>query len=137
MTFLNSIVSWINIKRMYEIDLFKKFPLDVQHETLMKLLKKAKDTEWGLKYDFKSIKTIQDYQNRFPLQDYDSFKPYIKRLQKGEQNILWSSDIKWFAKSSGTTSDKSKFIPVSKEALEDCHYRGGKDIIALDRKSVV
>jgi hypothetical protein len=116
---------------MYEIDLFKKFPLDVQHETLMKLLKKAKDTEWGLKYDFKSIKTIQDYQNRFPLQDYDSFKPYIKRLQKGEQNILWSSDIKWFAKSSGTTSDKSKFIPVSKEALEDCHYRGGKDIIAL------
>jgi len=131
MQFINSLVTWLNFKRLYQIDLFKKFPFDVQRESLIKLVDKAKNTEYGKQYDFGSIKSIEDFQKRVPVQNYDGLKPYIERLLKGEQNILWPSEIRWFAKSSGTTSDKSKFIPVSSEALEDCHFRGGKDILAL------
>ncbi len=131
MPLINSIVSWINIKRISQIDLFRKYPVDVQLETLSKLLRKAKDTEIGKKYDFDSISSLDDFQSRIPLQDYEQLKESVNRLRKCEQSILWPSEIKWFAKSSGTTCDKSKFIPVSKEALEECHFRGGKDIIAI------
>jgi hypothetical protein len=131
MPIINSIVSWLNVKRNYQIEFFKKYPVDVQKETLFKLLNKAKDTEWGLKYDYKSITSVGKYKERVPLQDYESLKPYIDRLREGEQNLLWYEKIKWFAKSSGTTSEKSKFIPVSNESLEDCHFRGGKDTLAI------
>lgn len=131
MPLINSIVSWLNFKRRYQIELFKKFPFDVQRETLFKLLDRAKDTEWGIRYDFASIKTIKDFQERLPLVTYERYKPVIDRLLKGGKDIVWPGEIKWFAKSSGTTSDKSKFIPVTKESLEDCHFRGGKDVIAI------
>ncbi len=131
MPLINSIVTWLNFKRLYQIDLFKKFPFDVQRESLFKLVNRAKSTEWGEAHDYKSITSIETFQERVPIQTYEDVKPYVERLMKGEQNILWPSEIKWFAKSSGTTSDKSKFIPVSKEALEDCHFRGGKDILAI------
>jgi hypothetical protein len=131
MAIIQSLISWLHIKRMTQIDLFRKYPVDVQMETNYKLLKKARDTEWGKKYDFASIFSITDFQNRIPLSDYESLTEDITRLRKNEQNILWPSEIKWFAKSSGTTNDKSKYIPVSREALEDCHFKGGKDLIAL------
>ena len=131
MQFINSLVTWLNFKRLYQIDLFKKFPFEVQRESLFKLIDKAKDTAYGKQYNFSSIKTIEEFQERVPVKNYDGLKPYIERLLKGEQNVLWPSEIKWFAKSSGTTNDKSKFIPVSREALEDCHFRGGKDILAV------
>ena len=131
MPIIRSIVSWLSIKRNHQVELFRKYPFDVQQEILFKLLDKAKETEWGEKYDFASIKTIKEFQNRLPLQKYEDIKPYVERLRKGERDLLWPGEIKWFAKSSGTTSDKSKFIPVSKEALEECHYRGGKDILAF------
>jgi hypothetical protein len=131
MPILTSIISWLNIKRISQIDLIRKYPFDVQEETFHKLIKKAQDTEWGLKYDYKSIADIETFQSRVPLQDYDDIKPFVERLRKGETNLLWPSEIKWFAKSSGTTSDKSKFIPVSKEALEECHFQAGKDGIAI------
>jgi len=131
MQFINSLVTWLNFKRLYQIDLFKKFPFEVQRESLFKLVDKAKDTAYGKQYNFSSIKTIEEFQERVPVKNYDGLKPYIERLLKGEQNVLWPSEIKWFAKSSGTTNDKSKFIPVSREALEDCHFRGGKDILAV------
>jgi len=131
MPLLTSIVTWINTKRIHQIDLFRKYPFDVQQEMLFKLLDKAKNTEWGKKYDYASIQTINDFQQRVPVQTYEEIKPYVNKLREGQNNVLWPSDIKWFAKSSGTTSDKSKFIPVSKEALEECHFRGGKDIMAL------
>lgn len=108
-----------------------KYPHDVQLEWLKKLVYSAQDTEWGQKYDYKSISTVKQFKERVPLQDYDSLKPYIERVRKGEQNIIWNSEIKWFAKSSGTTSDKSKFIPVSEESLEECHYKGGKDMLSI------
>ena len=84
--------------------------------------------------DTDSIYSIEDFQQRVPISTYEDIKPYINRLREGEQNLLWPTEIKWFAKSSGTTSDKSKFIPVSNEALEDCHFRGGKDVIAFYTK---
>ena len=131
MKIINSIVTWLNFKRLYQIDLFKKFPYDAQREVLFNLIDKSSKTEFGEKYDFKSIDSIEKFQERVPVHSYEDIKPYIDRLLKGEQNILWPTDIKWFAKSSGTTNDKSKFIPVSKETLEDVHFRGGKDVLAL------
>jgi len=118
-------------KRIHQIDLFMKYPHEVQSEWLKKLLATAKDTEWGKKYDYKNISDIEQFRNNVPLNDYESLKPYIERVRRGEQNILWNSDIRWFAKSSGTTNDKSKFIPVSEEALEDCHFKGGKDMLSI------
>lgn len=131
MPIINSLISWFNTKRLHEIDLFRKYPCDVQTETLFMLLDKAKSTEWGKKFDYKSIRRIDQFQERVPFQSYEDIKPYVERLKNGEKNLLWPGEIKWFAKSSGTTSDKSKFIPVTKDALEDCHFRGGKDVLAI------
>jgi hypothetical protein len=131
MSIINSVGSWIIKKRIHQIDLFRKYPIEVQQETLKRLLVSARDTEWGLKHDYQGIKSHKDYKNRVPIQDYEGLKPYVERLRKGEQNLLWPTEIKWFAKSSGTTSDKSKFIPVSMEALEECHYKCGKDMLSI------
>lgn len=131
MQIINSIVTWLNFKRLYQIDLFKKFPYDAQREVLFNLTDQARNTEFGKKHDFKSIDRIETFQERVPIHTYENIKPYIDRLLKGEQNILWPTDIKWFAKSSGTTNDKSKFIPVSQETLEEAHFRGGKDVLVL------
>jgi hypothetical protein len=131
MTVVNSILSWIMKKRIHQIEFFMKYPNEVQEEWLFNLINSARNTEWGKKYDYKSIESRDEFVNRVPLQNYDTLKPYIERMLQGEENILWFSDIKWFAKSSGTTSDKSKFIPVSNESLEECHYKGGKDLLSI------
>jgi len=124
-------MNWVNTKRLHQIDLFRKYPVDVQRETLFKLLDEAKDTRIGKQYGFAEIQSFSEYQDNVPVRNYEAYKPLISRVMEGEQNLFWPSEIKWFAKSSGTTSDKSKFIPVSWESLEDCHYRGGKDILAI------
>jgi hypothetical protein len=134
MPLLNSIISWVNVKRLHQIELFKKYPFDVQQEIFFKLLEQASRTTWGIQYGYDSISSIEDFQKQVPISTYGDMKPYINRLREGEQNLLWPSEIKWFAKSSGTTSEKSKFIPVSFEALEECHFRGGKDVIAFYTK---
>ena len=131
MTIINSFVSWILKKRIHQIDLFRKYPMEVQSECLKNLIVTAKDTKWGKKHRYGAINSLREFQESVPIQDYENVKPYIQRLRKGEQNVLWPSEIKWFAKSSGTTSDKSKFIPVSQEALEECHYKCGKDMLSI------
>lgn len=131
MSLLNSIAAWWMKKRIHQIELFMKYPYDVQAEWLRKLTASAKDTEWGRRYNYSAIQTLDQFKERVPIQDYDSLKPFIERVRRGEQNVLWPSEIKWFAKSSGTTSDKSKFIPVSPESLEECHYSGGKDMVTI------
>lgn len=113
------------------MELFMKYPIEVQEEWRENLISAAKDTEFGRKYDFESIESYHDFANRVPLHSYEDLYPHIERLLKGEQNILWPTDIKWFAKSSGTTNARSKFIPVSAEALEDCHFKGGKDMLSI------
>ncbi|KAF0204676.1 MAG: GH3 auxin-responsive [Bacteroidetes bacterium] len=131
MTLINSLISWFMKKRMHQIELFMKYPHDVQEEWFRKLMLSARGTEWGKKYGYSEIEHYRTFAERVPINEYDDLKPYIDRLRKGEQNLLWNSDIKWFAKSSGTTSDKSKFIPVSEEALEECHFKGGKDLLSI------
>lgn len=131
MPILPSIIIQLNRKRIHQIDLFRNYPFDVQKDVLMKLLDRARDTEWGQQYHFRSIRHVSDFQKRLPIQNYDDLKPVIQRLRDGARDILWPGEIKWFAKSSGTTSDKSKFIPVTKDALEECHFRGGKDVLVL------
>ncbi|WP_196889658.1 GH3 auxin-responsive promoter family protein [Aureivirga sp. CE67] len=128
---VNSIISWILKKRIHQIELFLKYPNEVQQELLMKLLKKAKSTTIGKMYDFDSINSVEEYRKRVPIQQYESIEPLIEKTRRGEQNVFWPSTITWFAKSSGTTNAKSKFIPVSKEAIEDCHFKAGKDMLCL------
>ncbi len=117
--------------RQSAIENFIGSPVDAQLKEFHSLIGSARFTEWGKKYDYDAFNSVADFQKAVPVSDYDDLKPYIQRIMEGEQNILWPSDINWFAKSSGTTSDKSKFIPVSKEALDDNHYRGGRDVLAL------
>lgn len=136
MPILNSLISWLNIKRLNQIELMKKYPQEIQNDVLANLLFKAKNTEFGKKYSFNKIKTPKQYAEIVPVQDYEEFKKYIDLTIQGQQNIIWPTNIKWFAKSSGTTSSKSKYIPVSKESLEDCHFKGGRDIIVFYLKNV-
>ncbi len=131
MGLINSIMTWVMKKRMHDIELFMKYPVEVQDELFTKLITRGKDTAFGREYDFKSIRNLEEYRNRVPIQKYEELFPYIKRIMQGEQQVLWPSEITWFAKSSGTTNARSKFIPVSPEALEDCHFKGGKDLISI------
>ena len=128
---VNSVASWFLKKRFHQIDLFLKYPYDVQNELLVNLLESAKNTELGLKYDFKSIESYREFANRVPVSTYEMYEELIDRSLKGEQNIFWPKPIKWFAKSSGTTNSKSKFIPVSGASLENCHYAAGKDLLCM------
>jgi hypothetical protein len=127
----HSIASWALKKRITQIELFVKYPNETQQEVLIKLLNTAKNTEIGKKYKFNSIENYEDFKNRLPIVKYEEISKSIERCRQGEQNIFWPSPIKWFAKSSGTTNSKSKFIPVSTESLEDCHYKAGKDMLSL------
>ncbi len=128
---VNSIASWFLKKRFHQIELFLKYPNEVQNELLFSLLKFAKDTEIGKQYDFASIKSYKEFNERVPVVSYETMQPLIERSRNSEQNIFWPSPIKWFAKSSGTTNAKSKFIPVSAESLEDCHYAASKDLLCM------
>ena len=118
-------------KRIHQMELFMKYPHDVQEELLHKLLLTARPTEMGQKYGFDEIVNYNDFARQVPVHTYERLFPYIERMMKGEQNVLWPSEIKWFSKSSGTTNSRSKFIPVSAESLEDCHFKGGKDLYCI------
>ncbi|GAB3825488.1 GH3 auxin-responsive promoter family protein [Pontibacter rugosus] len=118
-------------KRIHDIDLFRKYPHEVQLELFQNLITKAKHTEWGKQYGYGENLSVREFQERVPISTYEDLYPYFERVMKGEQNLLWPSKIEWFAKSSGTTNARSKFIPVSPESLEDCHYKGGKDMLSI------
>ncbi len=131
MPIIKSIFSWFITKRQYQIDFFKKFPIEVQQETLARIVKRANSTLFGEEHGFKDISSYTDFKNQIPIRDYDAFKPYIEKALKGEDSVLFPGDVRWFAKSSGTTSAKSKFIPITRENMEECHFRGGKDALAI------
>ena len=113
------------------MELFMKYPNEVQQELLYGLLNSASKTEVGIENDFQSIKNYSDFKNRLPVVDYENIVDQIERSRNGVQNIFWPSPIKWFAKSSGTSNAKSKFIPISNESLVDCHYKAGKDMLSI------
>ena len=128
---INSIASWFLKKRMHQIELFEKYPGEVQNDVLLNLVDKAKNTIIGRDFGFSSIKSYEDFSKKVPVFSYENFSDKIELARKGENNIFWPTKIKWFAKSSGTTNSKSKFIPVSDESLEDCHYAAGKDLLCM------
>ena len=127
----NSIASWFLKKRIHQIELFVKYPNEVQQEVLHSLLDYAQKTKKGYQYDFGSIRKYEDFAQRLPVVSYEDIAADITASRGGEDNLFWPTPIKWYAKSSGTTNAKSKFIPVSVEALEDCHYKAGKDMLSL------
>lgn len=117
--------------RMKVIEESIKHPFLTQQQVLFNNLKKAKHTIYGKEFGFEDIKTIDQFQSQVPMVSYEEFEPYIELARRGEKDVSWNGKIKWFAKSSGTTNAKSKFIPISTESLEDCHYAAGKTMFAL------
>jgi hypothetical protein len=128
--FVNSFMSWYLKRRIPAMEHAFSNPAEVQHQAFTDLLAQVKKTTFGKDFGLQSVKTIEDYRSRVPIHHYDDLKPYINRLMRGEQGVLWPEEINWFAKSSGTTSDKSKYIPVSYDALEYCQFRGSRDVLA-------
>ncbi len=131
MKLLSPAISRLARLRQERIEHWMYNPVAVQREVLQHLVTSAQYTEFGRKYNFSKIFSIREFKNAVPIHEYDDLKPYIQRIMNGEQNILWNTPVSWFAKSSGTTSDKSKFIPVSEESLQDCHYKGAKDVLTM------
>jgi GH3 auxin-responsive promoter len=131
MRLLSPAISRLARMRMWRIEGWMQNPVACQREVLQHLATSAQYTEFGKKHDFSSLFNIRSFKEAVPIQEYDDIKGYIERMMNGEENVLWNTPIKWFAKSSGTTSDKSKFIPVSEESLVDCHYKAAKDVLTI------
>ncbi|MDR3716111.1 MAG: GH3 auxin-responsive promoter family protein [Puia sp.] len=131
MKLLSPAISRLARLRQWRIEQWMQNPVAVQREVLQDLVTSAQYTEFGRKYNFSRTFSLKEFKQAVPIHEYDDLKPYILRIMAGEQNILWNTPINWFAKSSGTTSDKSKFIPVSEESLRDCHYKGAKDVLTM------
>lgn len=127
----NSVVNWFIRQRMDQIKAFISHPEETQKGVLFSQLFQAENTEYGRTYGFRSISSVKDYKKQVPLVQYEDIVPWIERARKGEPDITWPGIIKHFAKSSGTTNARSKYIPISTECLEDCHYKAGKDLLAL------
>ena len=124
-------MSWVMRKRMHQIDLFRKYPHEVQEEWLQKLINNGKKTDFGKQFGFENIQNYEQFKTQIPISTYEDLEDSIKSIRQGLQNILWPSETKWFAKSSGTSNSKSKFIPITEESLIDCHFKGGKDMLSI------
>jgi hypothetical protein len=131
MKLLSPAISRLARLRIWSIEQWLNDPAGTQFSVWQDLVAAGQYTEFGRQFHFSKIQSIQDYKERVPIQDYDSLKPYIERMMQGEENVLWNTPINWFAKSSGTTSDKSKFIPVSEESLKENHFKASKDVLSL------
>ncbi|RIV27631.1 hypothetical protein DYU11_04820 [Fibrisoma montanum] len=131
MTLLNTTLKWLLERRLPRIEAMKKHPGEVQQRVFNQLIRRGRRTEWGRRHHYNSIQTVRDFQQRVPVSSYEDLFPYIERVMKGESNVLWPSPVRWFSKSSGTTNARSKFIPVTSESLDEAHFKGGKDLMAM------
>jgi len=131
MKLLSPAISSFARMRLWRIEAWKNNPFDAQREVLQDIVTSAQYTEFGRKHNFSNLFNVRDFKSAVPIHEYNDLKPYIERTMQGEQNIVWGTPVYWFAKSSGTTSDKSKFIPVSDESLQDGHYKASKDVLSL------
>ena len=131
MKLVNDVTVWFLKRRIERIEHFMANPIETQQTVFSDLLHTARYTEWGQRYQYAQIKSISEYREQVPVSTYEDICPYIERVLKGEPNILWPTHTDWFSKSSGTTNARSKYLPVTPEALEDCHYMGGKDMMTL------
>ncbi|HWI93697.1 MAG TPA: GH3 auxin-responsive promoter family protein [Flavisolibacter sp.] len=131
MKLLSPTISRLARLRNWSIEQWLNDPVSTQFTVWQDLIAAGQYTEFGRQFHFSEIQSLRDFKEKVPLQDYESLKPYIERMMQGEENVLWNTPINWFAKSSGTTSDKSKFIPVSEESLKENHYKASKDVLSM------
>ncbi|MDD2793576.1 MAG: GH3 auxin-responsive promoter family protein, partial [Sediminibacterium sp.] len=117
--------------RHWRIEQWLSDPIAAQREVLQDLVTHGQYTDFGRKYGFSKLFTVRKFKEAVPIHEYEDLKPYIDRIMQGEENVLWNTPVSWFAKSSGTTNDKSKFIPITQESLEDCHFQSAKDVLTL------
>ena len=129
MKLLSSIISKLARNRFWRIQNWSNHPVAAQRQVLQDLVSAGQYTEFGKKYNFEKLFTLKEFKKKVPIHEYDNIKSYINRMVEGEDNVLWNTPVKWFAKSSGTTSDKSKFIPISDESLADNHFKAAKDVL--------
>lgn len=127
----NTVVNWFIRQRIDQIENFIKHPIETQRGILFSQLFHAEDTLYGKNFGFNSISTYEDFKNKIPIVKYEEFEPYIERARRGEKDVFWPGQIKNFAKSSGTTNAKSKYIPITEESLELCHFKAGKDMVSI------
>jgi hypothetical protein len=135
MKILSPAISRLARMRFWRIENWSRHPVAVQREVLQDLVTAAQYTEFGRKYHFSKLFTLKEFKKNVPIQEYDDIKPYVLRMMDGAENVLWNTPINWFAKSSGTTSDKSKFIPISDESLQDNHFKATKDVLTFYYKN--
>lgn len=128
---ITSIVGKLFLPRQKQLESYLSHGEELQHEVLKKLIERARDTEYGRKHLFNNVNSYEDFISNVSVNTYEELKGDIDRMRHGEENVLWRGQVKWYAKSSGTTNDKSKFIPVSQDGLNHIHYQGGKDVVAL------
>ncbi len=127
----DTIFSWIIKKRIEQIEHFTHNPIDTQKSVWDSLLEKGKHTEIGKQHGFANTSSYRDFKKNTPLRTYEDFTQYIQKSIAGKENVLWPGKTQWFSKSSGTTDAKSKLIPVTQEAIQECHYKGGKDLLSI------
>ncbi|MBP6527517.1 MAG: GH3 auxin-responsive promoter family protein [Prevotella sp.] len=128
---ITSIAGKLFLPRQKQLESYLSHGEELQHEVLKKLIERGKDTEYGRKHLFNNVNSYEDFISNVSVNTYEELKGDIDRMRHGEENVLWRGQVKWYAKSSGTTNDKSKFIPVSQDGLNHIHYQGGKDVVAL------
>ncbi|MFY7900783.1 MAG: GH3 auxin-responsive promoter family protein [Chitinophagaceae bacterium] len=131
MKLLSPAISRLARFRHWRIEQWVENPIEAQREVLQDLVTHAQFTEIGRQYGLNNLFSVRDFKKAIPIHEYDQLKPYIDRLMAGEEKILWNTPVNWFAKSSGTTNDKSKFIPITDESLQDCHYQASKDVLSM------
>src|SRR6476619_5680766 len=129
MKLLSPAISRLARLRIWSIEQWLNDPVATQFSVWQDLIAAGQYTEFGRLFHYSEIQSIEDYKERVPIQDYESLKPYIERMMQGEENVLWNTPVNWFAKSSGTTSEKSKFIPLSEETFKETHFKGSKDVL--------
>jgi len=131
MRILSPAISRMARMRMWRIESMMMNPVSAQREVLQNLVTSAQYTEFGRRHGFPELFSIKAFKQAVPIQEYEDLRPWVERIMQGEQQLLWNTPVHWFAKSSGTTSDRSKFIPVSDESLEDTHFKAAKDVLTL------
>jgi len=127
----NIAFNWFIKRRMAQIELARREPVESQRALMAHLLSRGSATAFGRAHGLNTARNWKDFKQRVPVRSYDELKPWIERAISGEEGVLWPGATPWFAKSSGTTSDRSKYLPVTEEALQEGHFKGGKDLLAL------
>jgi hypothetical protein len=131
MSISSGIYAWLFKKRLEQIEAVRNRPIDCQKKVFERLLSDAKNTLFGIDHGFHEVDSLAEFKKAVPVRDYEGIKPYIHKALEGQSDILWPGTVKWFAKSSGTTQDRSKFLPITPESLEECHFQGGKDVLGV------